>query len=82
MQQGIFGKGEVIDSPQGINMSNSGEMLKWVAVRGEIEDWAIYCHFAGHSFDWVRKYGDKVFVETDIRKLIPCTNEAFALYRY
>ena len=78
----IFAKGETIDSPEGINMINSGKMLRWLAVRGGIHDWAIYCHFADKSFEWIRDHGDKVHAENHIRKLCPCNNEAFEMYRH
>ncbi len=83
MQPGIFAKGEIVDSPEGINMSNSGRMLKWVAVRGGgIPDWAIYCHFADKDWEWIRNCGDKVCDKKNIKKLVLCTDEAFRKYRY
>ena len=51
----IFARGESIDSPEGINMTNSGKILRWLAVRGGIHDWAIYCHFADKSYEWIRQ---------------------------
>ena len=80
--QTIFAKGEVVDSPEGLNITNSGKMLKWVAVRGVIYDWAVYCHYADKDYEWVKDNGDKVFREENIRKLVPCTDEVFDLYRY
>lgn len=83
LKPGIFLKGEIVDSPEGINMINSGKLLKWVAVRGMIEDWAIYVGYDNEmSFDQVRDYGDKVRFEKNIKKLVPCDKEAFAMYRY
>lgn len=82
MEPGIFLNGEIIDSSEGINMSNSGRMLRWVAVRGYIADWAIYCHWADKNWDWVKARGDKVYDEKNIRKLVSCTDEAFKKYRY
>ena len=78
----IFAKGESADSPEGINMTNSGKTLRWVAVRGGIHDWAIYCHWADKDFDWIRRRGDKVYSASAIRKLCPCNDEAFRRYRY
>ena len=46
MPIGIFDSGTVSDNSIGINISDSGELLRWVAVRGGIHDWAIY-----HSMD-------------------------------
>lgn len=82
MDPGIFAKGEMVDSPLGINITNSGKMLRWVAVRGGMYDWTIYCHWAFNSFEFVKQQGDKVFTKETIRRLIPCTDEAFQMYRY
>ena len=39
----IFAYGQVLDNPLGCNMANTGKLMRWVAVRGGIHDWAIYC---------------------------------------
>lgn len=78
----IFATGVVENSPLGIFMSRSGGMLRWVAVRGGIWDWAIYCHWEDKSKEWIRDYGDKVHDEVIIKTLVPCTDEAFKMYRY
>ena len=78
----IFATGVSPDSPDGINMTNSGKILRWVAVRGGIYDWAIYCHFEDHSIDWIRNHGDKVHSMTTVEKLVPCDQEALEMYRH
>lgn len=81
----IFAQGTIKDDPSGINMANTGKDLKWVAVRGGIHDWAIYCdnvYFPQATFQDVRNYGDKVHDEVHIRKLVECDDEAFKMYRY
>lgn len=78
----IFAKGEIIDSPDGINMENTGKQLRWVACRGGIHDWAIYCHLADKDWDFIKTQGNKVIREKNIKKLIPCDDEAFKMYRY
>ena len=78
----IFATGEIIDSPEGINMTNSGKRLRWVAVRGDIHDWTIYCHFADKGLDWIRRQGDKIHSVDNIKKLCPCDDEAFKMYRF
>ena len=82
MRPGTFAKGEIVDCPDGINMTNSGKLLRWVAVRGGIHDWAIYCLFADNSYEEIRRVGDKIHNPKHIRKLVPCTDEAFKMYRY
>ena len=80
----MFADGSYKDHPSDINMTASGNWLRWVAVRGGMHDWAIYIHFSSsrHPKEWVKVHGDKVCNENHIKKLVPCTDEAFKLYRY
>lgn len=88
----IFATGEIVDGPLGIQLTNSGNQLRWVAVRGRIPDWAIYClgtardiHSRAHSTfseTYVRDYGDKLYEEESILRLMPCDEEALKLYRF
>lgn len=82
MKQGIFAEGIALDNPNGINMTRSGRQLRWVAVRGGYQDWKIYCHYIEKSKEEVASNGDKVCDKETIRKLVPCTDEAFEMYRY
>jgi len=96
----IFAQGTFLDSPEGCNIADTGLMVRWVAVRGGIHDWAIYCQnpysmedttigdttYFGNSgvWDWqmIADQGDKITSEENIRKLVPCDNESFKMYRY
>lgn len=78
----VFAQGEIVDSPEGINMTNSGKLLRWVAKCGGALDWCIYTHFAIHSWEYIRCSGDKVMGEENIKKLVPCDDAMFARYRY
>jgi len=78
----LFASGYATDGPGGLNMSRSGKKLRWVAVRGGIWDWAIYCHFKGHPDKWICDHGDKVTFESHIKKLVPCDDEAYKMYRW
>jgi hypothetical protein len=78
----VFATGTSNDSPDGLFMANTNRQLRWVAVRGEIHDWAIYCHFADKDVQWIMRYGDKVCAENHIKKLVPCDDKAFKMYRY
>lgn len=82
MEPGIFATGTVSDNPTGINMTNSGRTLRWVAVRGQIHDWAIYVAPEEWSAEATKRQGDKVHDILNIKKLIDCDNEAFAMYRH
>ena len=81
LEEGIFLTGEVQDGPEGINLSNSGKQLRWVACRGTISDWCIYAHFSDHSAECVAQMGDKVLSEEHIKRLVNCDEEAFNRYR-
>ena len=78
----VIATGLTIDNYTGINMSNSDKILRWVAKRGGIYDWAIYIHFATHDVAYVMRQGDKVCDKENIRKLVSCDDEAFKMYRY
>jgi hypothetical protein len=78
----IFATGTAFNVEGGLHMVGSGKELRWVACRGGIHDWAIYCHFAKHDVEWIQRQGDKVCMPQHIKKLVPCTDEAYALYRY
>lgn len=84
----VFSSGTLIDSPDGINLANTGHTIPWVAVRGQIHDWAIYAqnpHYLEAEGVWsqsrVRDMGDKVYGVENIRKLVPCSDEALKMYR-
>jgi len=53
----------------------------WVAVRGGIHDWAIYYHHSVHDKGWIRRNGDKMRTESVIKRLVPCDDEAYDMYR-
>jgi len=78
---GIFASGVMHDDPAGINMTNSGKLLRWVAVKGERGDWAVYCHFANRTKESIRLSGDKIISKHNVKRVVPCTDEAFELYR-
>lgn len=78
-------------------MPDGRTLVKYVAVRGIINDWAIY-----HSLDAnlepsvnldgithlnasiraIYQMGAKLYNREDIRQIVPCTDEAFMRYRY
>ena len=85
MSPGIFAEGTAFDTPEQLNVAGTGKEIKWVAVRGYINDWAIYTdnpYMPQLDFDDVAIFGDKIHDEIHIRRLIPCTDEAFDRYRH
>lgn len=83
MQPGVFAKGEVANSPDGAYMTDQrpGDTLVWVAKRGGMHDWCIYCAWKEQGYGFALSNGQKMITEKYIRKLVPCTDEAFNLYR-
>lgn len=77
----VIAKGETINSPEGVNMTNDGTSLRWIACRGDYHDWAIYIHHAWQDWEWIKAHGDKVCGVDHIKKLVPCDDEAYAMYR-
>lgn len=71
--------------------------VKWVAIRGGIHDWAIY-HSMDANFIFapylddpshlkvsngrIARAGAKLYREEDIKRFVPCDDEAFKMYRY
>lgn len=78
----IFAVGILTDDDKGINMTGSGQKLKWIAVKGGFDDWCIYCHWASYSIDYIRSNGDKVTFREHILKCVECEEEMFRRYRY
>lgn len=82
----IFASGHEIDSPEGINIADTGQRLKWIAVRGRIHDWAIYAmpEIPEEEIpeEVIHERGGKVMGKENINKLVPSTDEAFKMYRY
>lgn len=69
---------------------NEERTFMWVAVRGEIHDWAIYTSINAIPFvdywvadkEGIAKNGQKMYDKEKIRELVPCDDEAFSMYRY
>lgn len=79
----IIATGIADDTEDGLFMLGTGRELLWVAVRGDIHDWAIYCGWAEDNSELsIIQHGDKVHSEQNIRKLVKCDDEAFNWYRH
>lgn len=91
----IFACGTAFNEPNnGIFMTEEHlhKKLRWVAVRGIINDWTIYIHWElkGTKFPLseafknseIARKGDKIYNPDIIKRLVPCDDEAFKLYRY
>ena len=56
--------------------------VKWVAIRGGYHDFAIYYGHQALSWDIIKRVGNKLQGEATIRFLVPCTDEAYKMYRH
>ena len=82
MQPGeMFAKGELPDNEQGINMMNTGQILRWVACRGQIADWAIYCSRVDRDWEEIRHMGDKVHDRNNIKNCVNVDDQVMSVYR-
>jgi len=77
-----FATGYTIDSPEGANMSNSGRVLRWVAVKGYGNDFAVYIGLATQPDFYIRNNGDKVNDIHNLKKLLSCSDEVWKKYRH
>lgn len=64
-----------------LNLINSNESLRWVAVRGGYHDWSIFAHKEKMSKENIADQGDKISSLDIVRRLVPCDNEALEMYR-
>lgn len=55
--------------------------VHWVAKTGGAYDWAIYYHTSPSVYE-ILTQGAKIHTESIIRRLVPCTDEAFKRYRF
>ena len=80
----IIAKGVIPNSPEGIFMTEhrKGDNLIWIAKKSYYGEWAIYVHWEDNGEEYVLNYGDKLYSPPDIKKLIPCDDEVFNLYRF
>lgn len=66
-------------------------VVHWVAIRGGIHDWAIYYKPEAFAMAYsdrfafeknIAEWGDKIHDVMKIKELVPCDEQAFAMYRH
>lgn len=77
-----FAVGTCFDDPSGINMTKSGNLLLWVARKGEINDFSVYTHYLEKGIEWILKSGDKVCSTTNLTNILDCDDDVWCHYRY
>jgi hypothetical protein len=65
----------------------SGEMMyegknRWIAVRGNIHDWAIYYSYPFKTDVEIHNWGSKLHDLAKVKELVNCDDEALAMYRH
>jgi len=81
----VLAEGTIPNSPEGIYMTNSnqGMMLRWILkMGGGYGDWAVYCHWATHSKEYVMESGDKVTMKANLLKIIDFDDQVWKKYRF
>lgn len=78
----VFATGVQPNSPEGIFMNRDGGEIRWVATKGDINDWTIYCHWESSTVEWIKNLGDKIHNPAHIKLCVPCEDEVFKLYRF
>jgi len=77
-----FSDSEVIATGTGTYPEVINEEIRWVAVSGNgYHDWAIYYLKPNESIEKIKSNGDKMFTESVIKRLVPCDEAAFNMYR-
>jgi len=76
----IFASGLDFDGEDGIHLCNTGELLRWVAVRGSVDDWAVYANKASKSAESIRDFGCKLF-KHEALKLVMGSEDFYNRYR-
>jgi len=80
----MFAHGVVLDGQPYFNFDGKHIVLKWAAIKGYNNDWAIYVlpNEGYNTYLEVRSNGNKVSSKENIQYLVPCTPEVLARYRY
>jgi hypothetical protein len=62
--------------------NTSDKIIKWVAIRGGIEDWAMYyCEYVKDMHDiYVAGYGEKMYL-SEVKNIMLADEEGYNLYR-
>ena len=79
--QQIFASGSAPDSPEGLHMTGSGKTLHWVAVKGCMQDWAMYCEWVEDPW-YIKNNGQKVYDKQNIQNVIRVDQRVMDQYRF
>lgn len=77
----IIDTGLIDGGPNGINIRSRPGEVRWVAVTGDNLDWVVYVGPPDWDLHAVSRSGDKVYDINNIKKVVPCDDEAAGRYR-
>lgn len=75
-------EGTTTDSAKGINMNRTGKTIRFVVVRGEAPDWAVYCGPLDWSIDKIAREGSKVIGRQNLENIAAFDYEVAKMYRF
>lgn len=81
----VFAGGFFVDCPEKILVTDTHNEIFWWAKKGHGNDWAIYYASVLEyvpTQEFILKYGDKLYQEKFIRKLVDCSDDVFSRYRH
>ena len=78
----IMYDGITTDDPNGLNMTNSGRILRFIVYRGGIADWCIYTHLAEMPLEYIRDHGDKPHSREFIENEVEFDDKVWEMYRH
>jgi len=71
----VIATGITTNSPEGVFMTRAGGELRYVAVKGMANDWAVYVHWSYNSIEFIKQQGDKVTMREHVEKCVPIEDE-------
>lgn len=77
----IMATGLTDGGPGGVHLIDKPWKVRWVAITGHNNDWAVYAGPEDWSPHAVARSGDKVNNINNVKKVVPCDDAAAERYR-
>lgn len=77
-----FIMGLTFDDNTGVNLDGTRELRKFVAKKGQIDDWTLYLGMPDWDYEEVMNMGSKIYDKKNIMNVINCDKEVLNLYRF
>lgn len=56
--------------------------VHWIAVKGMVNDWAVYFSSNDEDYKSIAESGNKLYLLNAVKRLIPCTKNVLRRYRH